>query len=318
MILGSRYIKMNKKGRVWIFVIIVIILLFFFSMIIAGVISVLFGGDVSTLTGNVAVIPIKGTIVTEAGKGIFAQDLTSSSSVIGLIDKAEKNPNIKAIVFEINSGGGTPVASDEIGSRIKKIKKIKVAWIREVGASGAYWIASATDHIIANRMSITGSIGVLGSYLEFSGLLSKYNVTYERLVGGKYKDIGSPYRKLSDDERDFFQKEIDIMHDYFIDEVAENRNIPRSKVESVATGLFYTGAEAKELGLIDEIGSEEEVKKYLEKKINTSVDFVTFAEKEGFFDMLASAMSKPFFFIGKGIGSVFFDKEMSSELEVWV
>ena len=86
----------------------------------------------------------------------------------------EENKDIKAIVLEINSPGGSAVASDEIASAVKKSNKPTVAVIREAGASGGYWIASSTDHIIANRMSITGSIGVISSYLEFSGLIEKY------------------------------------------------------------------------------------------------------------------------------------------------
>ncbi|MFH0876048.1 MAG: signal peptide peptidase SppA [archaeon] len=308
---------MNKKAKAWVFVLIVIIILFFFSMLIAGIISVLFGGDVSAISGNVAVIPIKGTIVTEGSPGIFSQDLTSSSKVVGLIERADKNVNIKAIVFEINSGGGSAVASDEIASKIKKIEKPTVSWIREVGASGAYWIASSTDYIIVNRMSITGSIGVIGSYLQFSGLMSRYNVTYERLVGGKYKDIGTPFKSLEDKERELFQKEIDIIHDYFIDEVSQNRNIPRDKIEEIATGLFYTGVQAKELGLVDELGGEDEVKQYLEKKYNISVNYVRYEDKPTFLEMLSQALILPSFYMGKGIGSAFLDREVTNTLEVW-
>ena len=307
----------DRKARTWIFIVIVIILLFFFSIIIAGIISLFFGGDVTSITGNVALIPIKGTIVTESSPSLFAQDVASSTSVIKLIDKADKNPNVKAIVFEINSPGGSAVASDEIALRVKKLKKPTVTWIREVGASGAYWIASATEHIIANRMSITGSIGVLSGYLEFSGFLDKYNVTYERLVGGEYKDMGSPFRKLTDEERGLFQREIDSIHDYFIQEVAENRNIPLSKARELGTGLFYTGGRALDLGLIDQLGGEDEVKKYLEEKLNVSVSFVKYEEKKGFFDMLTQAFNELFFYVGRGIGSAFLDKKVTSTLEVW-
>ncbi len=307
----------DRKARTWIFIVIVIILLFFFSLIIAGIISLFFGGDVTTLTGNVAVIPIKGTIVTESSPSLFVQDVSSSTKIIKLIDKADKNLNVKAIVFEVNSPGGSAVASDEIALRIEKLKKPTVAWIREVGASGAYWIASATDYIIANRMSITGSIGVLGGYLEFSGLLNRYNITYERLVSGEYKDMGMPYRKLTDEERDILQREMDVIHDYFIQEVSKNRNIPMSKAREISTGLFYIGSEAKELGLIDGLGGEDEVKAYLEEKLNVSVSFVKYEEKKGFFDMLSAALSKPFYYIGKGVGSAFLDKKATSSVEIW-
>ena len=166
--------------------------------------------------------------------------------------------NIKAILFEINSPGGTAVASEEIVNAVKKSKKYKVAWIRDQGASGAYWIASAADKIVASPLSITGSIGVLGSYLEFSGLLTRYNITYERMVGGKYKDLGTPYRELTDEERILFQRSIDELHDYFMQDVAKNRDIPENKIREIATGMFYTGKQAKELNLVDVLGGKEE------------------------------------------------------------
>src|SRR3989344_5530558 len=89
--------------------------------------------------------------------------------------------------------GGSSLSSLTFAEKIKELNKTKYAVIREVGASGAYWVASATDKIYASPMSITGSVGVIGSYLEFSGLFDKYGVGYERLVGGEYKDIGSPF-----------------------------------------------------------------------------------------------------------------------------
>jgi len=296
---------MNKKGGAWIFVLIVVVILLFVSLILASFVSLLFGGE-SIALGNVAVIPITGAIVTENGGGLLAADATESGDTIELIDKAEKNPQIHAIVFEINSPGGSAVASDEIGQRIKKTEKPTVAWIREVGASGGYWVASATDHIIANRMSITGSIGVIASYLQFSGLLEDYNVTYERMVSGKYKDLGSPFKELTPSERMLFQAELDRIHDFFVSEVAQNRNLPKSRVDELATGLFFTGVRAQELGLVDKLGSEPEVEAYLEDILGQEVKFVEYKKKTGFFEQLSEAMSRQFYSIGQGIGSSVF------------
>jgi protease IV len=274
------------------------------SMIAAGIIGLLAGfeGEPSG-TGNVALIPIDGTILTESSDSLFDTGSVSSSSIIRMIDDAEGDDSIKAIIFEINSPGGSPVASDEIGQRIKECKKPTVAYIRDEGASGAYWVASATDHIIANRMSITGSIGVYSSYIDFSGLIERYNMSYERLVSGKYKDMGSPYRDLSQEERQIFQKSLDQIRDYFIDEVAANRNLSRQNVSALATGQFYLGAEAKELGLIDELGGKEEAVQFIEKKLNIKVTLAEYRENAGFWDLFANAVNKNSFFIGRGIGS---------------
>ena len=145
--------------------------------------------------GNVALIPIEG-IITGSGGSYLGSSTISSKSIVEFIEEADKSDNIDAIVLEINSPGGSAVASDEIAEAVKNAKKPVVSFIREVGASGGYWVASASDYIIANRMSITGSIGVISSYLEFSGLMEKYGVGYERLVAGENKDLLSPYTKL--------------------------------------------------------------------------------------------------------------------------
>ena len=116
-----------------------------------------------SLSGNVALIPIDGVIVGDKDSDFLFESVTSSPEAVELIEKANKNPNIKAIILEINSPGGSAVASEEIANAIRKTNKTTVAWIREAGASGAYWVASATDYVVANRASITGSIVVIAS-----------------------------------------------------------------------------------------------------------------------------------------------------------
>ena len=155
-------------------------------------------------SGNVAVIAIKGPIMAENSGGMFGSGAATSTDIVNYIEEAEKDPGVKAVLFEINSPGGTAVASDEIAQAIhllkEKTNKTTVAWIREVGASGGYWIASASEYIVANRMSITGSIGVISSYLDFSGLMDRYDVNYQRLVSGEHKDMGTPFKPLSKEE----------------------------------------------------------------------------------------------------------------------
>jgi|TARA_Y100000310_G_scaffold335670_1_gene418280 protease-4 len=297
----------NEKNKWW-YVVKIIIGLTILSFILSVFVSLFVGTDFEGLDGNVAVIDITGTIIAEKDVDFLFEDVTSSDEIRKLIRKADRNDRIKAIVFKINSPGGSAVASEEIANEIKKTNKTTVAWIREVGASGAYWIASSTDYVIANRMSVTGSIGVIASYLGFSGFIEEYNITYERLVAGNLKDMGIPFKELTSGERALFEKSLNTIHDYFIEEVAENRNLRKKDVEKIATGMFYLGVEAKELGLVDELGSREEVINYVEKQIGEDVDLVEYKKEKGFFGSLSGIMNENSFYIGRGIGSSLFTK----------
>ncbi len=297
----------NNTGK-WTFVIFVLVVLTLLSFVLAGFFSLFVDFDFESLSGNVALIEIKGTILGEKGGQFLFEDVTSSTEIRKLIKKADKNPNIKAIIFEINSPGGSAVASEEIADAIKKTNKTTVAWIREIGTSGAYWVASASDIIVANRMSITGSIGVIASYLQFGSFLSDHNVSYERLVSGQYKDIGSPFKELTPSERLLFQKSIDKIHDYFVEEVAKNRNLKKRDVEKMASGLFYIGSEAKELGLVDILGGRDEVIDFIEKELDIEVEVARYKREKTLLNVFGDVFSKQSFFVGKGIASGFFTK----------
>ena len=153
----------NMKNKKWGFIIVFLIILGLISFIMAGILSLFVDNDFDSVSGNVALIPIKGVISN--GEGGLMGDVVSSDEIINFLEKAESNPSVQAIILEINSPGGTPVASVEIADKVKEINKTTVAWIRDAGASGAYWIASATDHIVANQMSVTGSVGVIASHI---------------------------------------------------------------------------------------------------------------------------------------------------------
>ncbi|MBW2985974.1 signal peptide peptidase SppA [Candidatus Woesearchaeota archaeon] len=272
-----------------------------------------FVGEPLTLTGNVAHIPIKGPISTSSMSSIMSPTGTKSSTIVKWIQDAEKNDNIKAIWLDIDSPGGTPVGTVEIADAVKKAKKPTIAVIHELGNSGAYWIASSADTIFANRLSTVGSIGVRSSYLEFSGLLTDYNVTYERLVAGKFKDMTTPYKQMTPEERTLIQSKLDRLHEIFINEVARNRKLDVDHVQKLANGYVYMGFEAEELGLIDELGTTEDAKQFLEKELNLTVSFKKFQEKTGFFEAVIETMNDASYKIGQGMGSVMLG---STEYEV--
>lgn len=308
--------KIPQKEFRWGYAIFVILLLGFLGLIALGIISLFVGIDVESLSGNVALIHIDGIIIGSEDSESLFEDVTTSQDAVELIEKADKNPGIKAIILEINSPGGSAVASEEIASAVKKTNKTTVAWIREVGASGAYWVASSADHIVANRASVTGSIGVIGSYLEFPGFLERYNVTYRRLVSGKYKDLGSPFKEMTSEEQTIFQQNLDLIRDYFVSEVAKNRNMNKKDVDKIANGLFYLGAQAKELGLVDEIGGKDEVIKFIEDKEKIEVEIAEYKKEKGILDLLSDALSQPSFFVGKGIGSALLSKKTVSAVAI--
>lgn len=270
---------------------------------IAGILSA--GGSTSLETGNVAVIDISGVILTEGQSGYMTTD-TSSSEIVDLIKKADKSKSIDAIVFVINSPGGSGVAADEIGQAILKTNKTTVSVIREVGASAAYWIASATDKIYANRLSAVGSIGVTMSHLSFEDFIADHNVTYRRLVSTKYKDIGSPFRSITEEEEAFLQSNLDRSHDIFVSVVSENRDMPKAEVEELASGLFWIGQEAKELGLIDEIGGIDAAADYIESEINSSVELVEYRKDPSLSEILFGTISQIPYQVGKGMGEGMF------------
>jgi protease-4 len=228
----------------------------FFGYTVALItIITIFSGPSEDLRDEIFIIPITGTIYS--GSDSFSPD-TFSDDIIAQLDSASKNEKIKAVVLEIDSPGGTVVGSREISNAIEAFNKPVITWMRENAASGAYWIAVSTDHIIADPATITGSIGVTGSYLQFSGLLDDYNISYERFVSGEYKDTGSPFKEVSERERTYLQNKINILNDMFIEHVADSRGLTESYVRGLATGEIFLGTEALNRKLIDSLGGKKE------------------------------------------------------------
>lgn len=288
----------QKKWYVVFKIILILIILSFFA---SAFLSVLMPEDYEDADGNVAIIPIFGVISTERGSA-FGQEIADSTTIVSLIDKANRNENIKAIIFEINSPGGAPVATEEIASAIESTDKMTVAWIREIGTSAGYWIASSTDTIVASRMSTTGSIGAIMSYLDFSGTLERYNVTYQRLVAGQYKDIGSPLKPLTVDERQMLQQYVDRMHEYFIIAVAQNRNMSVEKVREIATGMVFLGEDAQNIGLVDVLGGKTEALRLIEDRLNITAVPVEYRREPTLGEIISGVFSRQSFYVGKGIG----------------
>jgi protease IV len=217
---------------------------------------------------------------------------------------------IRALVFEMNSPGGSVVPSKEIADCVSALKIPTVAWVRDLAASGAYWIASACDRIVADTCSGIGSIGVISTHIEFSELMKKYGVSYESFKSGEFKDAGVPFRKFTPKERKFIQNHIDAIHARFVNTVAENRGLDPKKISGLADGNLYLGEEAKKMGLVDVIGGRAEAIRQCELLGNFK--HIIVAEIEDFRDefalMLRSLLSMGQDELGRGIGHGIFER----------
>ncbi|MFH1456187.1 MAG: signal peptide peptidase SppA [archaeon] len=273
----------------------------------------------SPLSNNIAVIPIEGMITYNGIESYLnLKSTVSASDVIEKIEAANEDSSIVGIVLEISSPGGTVVASKDIANAVKDCDKPVVAFIRESGASGAYWIASASDYIIADPLSITGSLAVVGSYLDFEGLFDDYGINYNRLVTGEYKDTGSPFKSLSSLEEDLLMERMDLIHDYFVSAVAENRGMEEAEVASLANGAFYLGIQAVDLGLVDATGTKDDaVEKLKELAEVENAVLVKFQDQASFFDYIMNKVTvQGFYFLGQGIGDSLLVESGQDSLEL--
>jgi protease IV len=173
------------------------------------------------------------------------------------IEEFEKNSSIKALLVKIDCPGGFPASSQAIFNELKKFKKKKpiIALIENVCASGAYYIASAANKIIANPSSLVGSIGVVAQIPNIKGLLDTWNIKFNYIQSGKYKTTGVPMKELSKEDTDYMQKLSDDTYNQFVNDIAQSRNLSKENYVSWADGKIFTGNQALRLKLIDQLGS---------------------------------------------------------------
>ena len=214
---------------------------------------------------NVLGISIYGSLMTYAPSinedrdQEYVESYTSSDDVVWSINNTDRNDNIRAIIIEVDSAGGEPVAAEEVANAIKRANKPVIAYIRQSGTSGAYWAISSADRIFASKNSDIGSIGVTASYV----VNADENKKFIQLSSGKYKDIGHPYKLLTNEEKALAMRDVKITHQNFIEEVAKNRGLTIEEVTKISDGSSMMGDAAKSFGLIDEIGGYYEADQYV-------------------------------------------------------
>ena len=274
-----------KRKRIWVGLgVIVVLLVFFFS-------AFLFIGRMTqkkrpfSFGDKIAVVEIKGVI-------------TDSTEIIEEMRQHGDDETVKAIILRIDSPGGGVGPSQEIHREVVKLKTKKkvLTSMGSVAASGGYYIACASDLIVANPGTITGSIGVVMEFTNLEELLKKIGVKGVVLKGGEHKDIGSPFREMTPGEKRIMQEVIDNVHQQFIKAVAEGRKMEEGRVIPVADGRIFTGEQAKQFGLVDEMGNLEDTVDLAAKMVNIEGRPTVVYPKKKFtlWEILAKEMASTF------------------------
>ena len=204
---------------------------------------------------KIAIIPLSGTITT-GDSSLLSGSVITPKLVRNYLTKAEKDKAVKAIILRIESPGGEIAPCQEILWEIERVSETRTIVVSMGGtaASGGYYISTKADKIVALPTTMTGSIGVISQIMNIEGLLEKLGIEVETFKGGKYKDMYRGFREMTQEEKEIMQGMIDEYYELFIEVVAEGRGLNKEEVRNLATGQIYTGTEAKELGLIDELG----------------------------------------------------------------
>lgn len=209
-------------------------------------------------TAKAVRLPLEGLIIHERKSGLLVPQFDRVEAVLRQIRAAAADVAVRGMLLEVQSPGGSVSACDEIREQLHRFRedgrRKVVVWVRGLAASGAYYIASEADWIVAQPGSLVGSIGVLLSALNWSQLGEKIGVTDVTVKSGRYKDLLNPFRGVSPEELQMLQAVVDSAHEMFVRHVAVGRKLELARVARIADGRIVTARRAEELGLVDEVG----------------------------------------------------------------
>ncbi|MEP2980168.1 MAG: signal peptide peptidase SppA [Lentilitoribacter sp.] len=240
--------NLRRKLRFWRIATVLVVLLIIGSIVLTQNDEIISGDHIARVEIN----------------GIIQDD----DELIARLDGIAEDEYAKALILTISSPGGTTFGGERIYKAIKRVseKKPVVADIRTLAASAGYMIAAASDHIVAGETSIVGSIGVIFQYPQVSELLEKIGVSYEEIKSSPLKAEPSPFHPASDEAVAMINSMVIDSYDWFVDLVAENRNLTRAETLKIADGSIFTGRQSLENKLVDSLGGEAEIRAFLETK----------------------------------------------------
>jgi protease-4 len=244
---------------------------------------------------KIAVIPIEGAILPADSSLAGATPTTTPDGLRDALQQAEADDDAKAVILEVNSPGGGVTASDQMYNLIQDFKessdKPVVVSMGSVAASGGYYISTAADEIVANATTTTGSLGVVLPLNDFTNLDETIGIDRRFITSGEFKSIGSPWKELEQQEREILQSYVDESFDQFVQIIVEGRGLSEDRVREVADGRIYSGKQAKELDLVDELGDLEQAAEISRERANIEeARVVRYVQSPGFADFLQARL----------------------------
>ncbi|OZT80092.1 signal peptide peptidase SppA [Marinococcus halophilus] len=235
---------------------------------------------------RIAMLDVEGTIQSSSGSGAFSGEGYNHEEFLSNLEEAGSSADVDGIIINVNSPGGGVVESDEIHDAVVEVqeeenKPVYVS-MGNTAASGGYYLAAPADKIVAHSATITGSIGVIMSSLNYSELAENLGIDSVNITSGEFKDIGSPTEEVTEEDREIMQGIVDDMYEDFLQVVIDGRGFSEEKARNLADGRIYTGEQAEENGLIDELGTTEDTISMMEEDLELGDATVERYTSDGF------------------------------------
>ncbi|MFC5970467.1 signal peptide peptidase SppA [Halomarina salina] len=277
------------------------------GMLVVGYLGVRVGGNVASRAVpryNVAEVAVEGPITRDGGSGPVPGGVrgTPADRIVDQIEAAADDDNVDALLVKLNTPGGEVVPSDDIRNAAQAFDGPTVAYTTDTCASGGYWIASGCDELWARDTSIVGSIGVIGSRVNATDLADQLGLSYERFAAGKYKDSGTALRELEPEERDYLQGIIDDYYQHFVERVAQGREMAPGDIRETEAKVFI-GERAYDLGLVDSLGTRDDVLDHVESLLGEEVSAAEFEPSVSPMQRLSRGASRTAYAFGAGVAS---------------
>jgi len=238
-----------------------------------------------------------------------------ADDIVEQIEAADDDGAVEALIVELNTPGGEVLPSDDIRRAAVDFDGPTVAYATDTCASGGYWIASGCDELWARDASLVGSIGVVGSRPNASGLADKLGLSYEQFTAGEYKDAGVPLREIEDSEREYLQGIVDGYYDQFVETVSDGRDMDPQAIRETEARI-YLGSDAVEIGLVDELGTETDVEDRISDLIGADVETREFEPDRSLAERLSLSAERVAFAAGNGVANVAVRDRSDIEIEL--
>ncbi|WP_159902408.1 signal peptide peptidase SppA [Salinirussus salinus] len=251
---------------------------------------------------NVAEVAVEGPISRDGGGSAVPPSPggAGADEVVEQIERADADRNAEALLVKLNTPGGEIVPSQDIRLAAERFDGPTVAYATDTCASGGYEIAAGCDELWAREGSIVGSIGVIGSRVNAADLADRLGVSYEQFTAGRFKDAGVPLKELEEEEREYLQTLVDDYYDQFVADVVEGRDLAEETVRETEARV-YLGSEAADLGLVDELGTREDVEASVGERIGADAVVEEFEPQRGLADRLRTGAQRVAYGFGAGL-----------------